>query len=62
MKIKLEIWRSSGKWYTNETLEVENLEGITSLLIDMKKYQGMFCTTYIIEDDNHLQPYRMYKL
>ena len=57
MKIKVEYWKVTGKYYSTEIIEVENLDDIESKLL-----KQMVSTTYIIEEDGFEQPYRAYLL
>ncbi len=57
MKIKIEYWKTTGKYYSTEEIEVDNLDDIESKLL-----KQMVSTTYIIEADGFEQPYRAYLL
>jgi|GEM_PF-5376283 len=57
MKIKIEYWKTTGKYYSTEEIEVDNLDDIESKLL-----KQMVATTYIIEADGFEQPYRAYLL
>jgi len=57
IKIKVHQWKTTGKWYTTEIIEVDDLDSLES-----KLNRGMVSTTYIIEEDGFEQPYRAYLL
>lgn len=60
MKIKTDVWKKSGKWYTSDyDYYVEDIEDYVSKLTG---YNGMIITVNIIEEDGFEQPYRMYEL
>lgn len=57
MKLELNFYKSTGKWYTKEEVEIDNIDFIK----DYPFYKDMDYTVHIIEDDGYLQPYRMFK-
>jgi len=57
IKLKVEQWKVTGKYYSTEEIEVESLDNLES-----KLGRGMVSTVYIIEEDNFEQPYRAYLL
>lgn len=62
MKLKIDYWKNSGKWYTSETTEVQDFNEIDLLMSEPQKFLGMTATVLIIEEDGHEQPYRLYRL
>jgi len=65
MKLELNYYKESGKWYT---MEIENLPAdfdindIPNFLLERRRFASMFVTVHIIEPDGFKQPYRFYKL
>jgi hypothetical protein len=57
MRIELNFYKDSGKWYTTEEIDVSYI----SLVDDYPCYKDMDYTVHIIEEDGHKQPYRLYK-
>ena len=57
MKLELNYYKKSGKWYTTETVEIED-----DSLFDFfpANYPNMLCQVNIIETDGHIQPYRIF--
>ncbi len=62
MKIKVEFWKETGKWYASERYELESLDAVNDFMSSFDRYKGMTATVYIIESDEYLQPYRMFRL
>jgi len=57
MKLELNFYKSTGKWYTTQITECVDLS-------DIEKYPyhpDMDYTVHIVESDGFLQPYRMFK-
>lgn len=59
MKLELNFYKSTGKWYTKDLVEIENIE--SDIIINYPYYRDMDYTIHIIESDGNLQPYRMFK-
>ena len=65
MKLELNYYKESGKWYT---MEIENLPAdfdigdIPNFLLERRRFASMFVTVHIIEEDGFKQPYRFFKL
>ncbi len=57
MKLELNFYKSTGKWYTKETAEVTDL----TVIEDYPYHPDMDYTVHIVESDGFLQPYRMFK-
>jgi len=57
IKLKVDYWKTTGKWYMTETIEVDDLESLESIL-----KRNFISTTYIIQEDGYEQPYRAYLL
>nr|DAI89640.1 MAG TPA: hypothetical protein [Caudoviricetes sp.] len=57
IKLKIEQWKTTGKYYSTEEMEVDSLDNI-----EAKLRREMISTVYIIEEDNFEQPYRAYLL
>lgn len=57
MKVELNYYKDTGKWYTKEVIEVESLERVEY----HRNYLTMDYTVHIVESDGFLQPYRMFK-
>lgn len=62
MKIKVEYYKDSGKWYTTQEWIVGHTDYIENDLKKLTTYSGMTAVVYIVESDGYLQPYRMFKL
>lgn len=70
MKIELNYYKESGKWYTKEIEELPadyDIDDIPAYIMEGTRFTDMFVTVHIIEDDNSgaapfKQPYRFYKL
>jgi hypothetical protein len=59
MKLELNFYKSTGKWYAKEVITVSNIEDV-SYNVEVL-YPGMDYTVHIVESDGYLQPYRMFK-
>jgi hypothetical protein len=65
MKLELNYYKDSGKWYTTETTELPidyTIDDIPGFLLERNKFTSMFVTIHIVEEDGFKQPYRFYKL
>ena len=65
IKIKIDIWKESGKYYTTELVKVNSIDEITNFMLEYQRYKGMEATVYYEEEDrtiSYWQPYRKYKL
>lgn len=61
MKILVNYWKASGKWYSCEDFEVSDEDQIEESLAKTA-FGDMTATTYFIEEDGSLLPYRTFKL
>ena len=59
MKLELNFYKSTGKWYTKEVVECRDFDVLEKQCDSF--YPGMDYTVHIIESDGYLQPYRMFK-
>lgn len=59
MKLQLDFYKSTGKWYTRDIVEIEDLN--SDLISRYPYYTDMDYTVHIIEADGVLQPYRLFK-
>lgn len=59
MKLQLDFYKSTGKWYTRDIVEIEDL--CSDLISSYPYYTDMDYTVHIIEVDGALQPYRLFK-
>ena len=57
MKFELNFYKESGKWYTKDTVELDDF----TLLENYPLYKDMDYTVHIVENDGFLTPYRMFK-
>ena len=57
MKLELNFYKSTGKWYMKQTTEVTDL----TVIEDYPYYSDMDYTVHIVESDGYLQPYRLFK-
>lgn len=57
MKYELNFYKNTGKWYTQETVELDDPQ----LLENYPFHRGMDYTAHIVESDGFLQPYRLFK-
>jgi hypothetical protein len=57
MKIEINFYKSTGKWYTKEEVDVTDL----TLVDNYPFYKDMDYTVHIVESDGFLQPYRLFK-
>ena len=65
MKLELNYYKESGKWYTTETEELPSdfdIDDIPNFLLERRRFASMFVTVHIIEEDGFKQPYRFFKL
>lgn len=62
MKIKVEYYKETGKWYTTEEYSVRDVTIIEDFIVGLGTYLTMTAVVYIVESDGYLQPYRMFKL
>lgn len=62
MKIELNYYKESGKWYISEIEELPADYGIHAYIMERTRFTDMFVTVHIIEEDGFKQPYRFYKL
>lgn len=60
MKIELNFYRQSGKWYTTEEIDIYDLDLIAHHVGKHLPYKDMNYTAHLIESDGHLQPLRLY--
>jgi hypothetical protein len=59
MKLQLDFYKSTGKWYTRDIVEIEDLD--SDLISRYPYYTDMDYTVHIIASDGVLQPYRLFK-
>lgn len=61
MKLKLEKYKSTGKWYTNETIEITKEESFDVRQTVINKYKGYdgYITVFEIQEDGFEQPIRL---
>lgn len=65
MKLELNYYKESGKWYT---MEIEHLpadyelDDIKDFIKERRTFKGMSVTVHIIAEDGFKQPYRLYRL
>lgn len=57
MRVELNFYKDSGKWYTTEYINLNDL----SQLDGANFIYGMDYTVHIIEEDGFKQPYRLCK-
>lgn len=61
MKLELNYYKESGKWYTTEKIFIASLDDLQKELED-NGIKGMLVTVHIIELDGYYKPYRFFKL
>lgn len=59
MRLELNFYRESGKWYTTDQIEIHDID--STLISHYPYYTDMDYTVHIVESDGFLQPYRMFK-
>jgi len=59
MKLELNFYKSTGKWYTKDQVEIDDID--SDLISNYPYYTDMSYTVHIIAPDGVLQPYRMFK-
>lgn len=59
MKLEINFYKSTGKWYTKDVVEIEDIG--SALISKYSYYTDMDYTVHIVESDGYLQPYRMFK-
>jgi len=57
MKYELNFYKNSGKWYTKETVELDDPQWLEVY----PRHIDMDYTVHIVENDDFLQPYRLFK-
>ena len=65
MKLELNYYKESGKWYTTEIKKLPTDYNINDIIDFVKKkesFKGMTVTVHIIEPDEFKQPYRFFRL
>lgn len=61
MRIELNFYKPSGKWYTTETIDISDVDLVEYYVIENNLYTTMNYTVQILEEDGHKQPYRLCK-
>jgi len=59
MKLELNFYKSTGKWYLKEEVEIDDL--FSDLISNYPYYRDMDYTVHIVESAGYLQLYRMFK-
>jgi hypothetical protein len=61
MKIELNFYKNTGKWYTKEVIENVDIDLIQYYVVDNNLYPNMDYTVHIVENGGFLQPYKMFR-
>lgn len=61
MKVELNFYKDSGKWYTKETFDIYDVDLLEFCMSENNLYIDMDYTIHIIEEDGFKQPYRLCK-
>ena len=61
MKLELNFYKPSGKWYTAEIINDIDVDLVEYHIKKYLPYDNMDYTVHIVAPDGVLQPYRMFK-
>lgn len=59
MKLQLNFYKNTGKWYTKDDVEIDDI--YSDLISNYPYYRDMDYTVHIVHSDGFLEPYRIFK-